>query len=842
MQGVLTPRNIKQIKNFQVQKRASQRISKDDVGNLLELAYQLNDFVWDIDVYPELDVVIGLKEMMDIFNELLTTQSDKFQISLGYDTTFKCGNFYISMILFQHILFEGSPCIPLAFLIHDRKLTITHEKLFKQLKNLIPNLSKVKTPLILDREKSHSNAAEIIPQLEILFCWNHIHNDTKNWVKDHGGTADDVKVYCDDVKNLLKADSEEQFNEILKTVQPRWSQPFVAYFDKNLEEDMLQHACRFRIEPYNLYNPISGVTNNPNEGANSKLKRILDHKEVPIDVMVLTCYYLQKQDIAEIKRGLIGTGEYKLRAEFSNCKQDPEDITLPSVYTVEELVDMVNNDTAIPLLDVPQRDNVTDNGQETASTNESANNTEFPSTNSGTEKENVEPNSQSETQENVNPNVKSEQESNMTSQMVLARDTVRNNKVVHVLAMKAFMVEGKNGTKYTVELFPKEKCICASSTTCYHIIAAKMSINLSVEQKRKPVNMTALRCNSKKRPFKKSGRKRPRPDDEDIIEAPDSDKAFQPSKKQNSDEDINNDIDTVNPEDNDQRSGQSIETNAQSNPSVNKAPWVKDLDLNQSDRDIIQNNEWLSCTHMSAVNTICQRQFEAVNGFQSTLLAAKLQKQGNKNMWVFPDNGFESRSAPSCNLHYNGYHHWVCTFQYVENGPVYLLDSLMDFKKHKPTVNRYLQLQIAQIYGSGQEEIIVLIPEIQQQTNSDDCGLFLIANMMEFCTDRYKGLQEGKLPFTFWQQDMRQTLIESLSSKHMKPFPKRKLKTAKTIRMHHDRVVLECCCRLPEIYDDMVECEMCGKWRFNKCEQLKTDEDVHNFKICSECKRQQSVQ
>ncbi len=150
MQGVLTPRNNKQIQNKQYYEKTKKRFGKDDVGNLLELAKQLDNFVWSIDFHPDLDVVIGLKEMFDLFNELLETQTH-FQITLGYDTTFKCGNFYISPILFRHIYFENSPVIPLAFLIHDRKLTTTHEKLFRQLKERIPNLGKMEIPLIVDR-------------------------------------------------------------------------------------------------------------------------------------------------------------------------------------------------------------------------------------------------------------------------------------------------------------------------------------------------------------------------------------------------------------------------------------------------------------------------------------------------------------------------------------------------------------------------------------------------------------------------------------------------------------------------------------------------------------------
>ena len=90
---------------------------------------------------------------MTIFNYLLTLQGSEFQLILAYDTTFQLGDFYVSPLLFRHIYFKGSPIIPLAFLIHDRKFQISHEKLFSKFQEKIPNLRKNKVPLITDHER-----------------------------------------------------------------------------------------------------------------------------------------------------------------------------------------------------------------------------------------------------------------------------------------------------------------------------------------------------------------------------------------------------------------------------------------------------------------------------------------------------------------------------------------------------------------------------------------------------------------------------------------------------------------------------------------------------------------
>ena len=49
-------------------------------------------------------------------------------------------NFYVSTLLFRHLIFQESPCIPAIFMIHERKFTETHQELFKQAGNLIPSI------------------------------------------------------------------------------------------------------------------------------------------------------------------------------------------------------------------------------------------------------------------------------------------------------------------------------------------------------------------------------------------------------------------------------------------------------------------------------------------------------------------------------------------------------------------------------------------------------------------------------------------------------------------------------------------------------------------------------
>ena len=93
-----------------------------------------------------------------------------------------------------------------------------------------------------------------------------------------------------------------------------------------------------------------------------------------------------------------------------------------------------------------------------------------------------------------------------TSEHALAKYVIDNNLISLVPTQGAFIVQG---SKYCVTLFPQETCHCPSTTTCFHILAAKISIGQEPVEKRTVVNLRLLTKNSRKRVDKTSGRQKP---------------------------------------------------------------------------------------------------------------------------------------------------------------------------------------------------------------------------------------------------------------------------------------------------------------------------------------------
>ena len=105
-------------------------------------------------------------------------------------------------------------------------------------------------------------------------------------------------------------------------------------------------------------------------------------------------------------------------------------------------------------------------------------------------------------------------------QVTKARQLLTDNLITHNIQLGCFTVKTREGNPHAVRLYPKETCTCPSTTTCYHILACKLSLGMATDTKRPVVNLTRLRSNARNRVEKKCGRKRPRPGD--VIPAPDS--------------------------------------------------------------------------------------------------------------------------------------------------------------------------------------------------------------------------------------------------------------------------------------------------------------------------------
>ena len=508
--------------------------------------YHLEGFVSEITVFPDLMTVFALPEIVKTFTEILQSNAST-PVSLVYDTTFNLGDFYVSPLVFRHVLFEGNPWIPLAFLIHDRKLQKCHNRLFEVLADKMPLLKSKKIAFITDREPALTKAVlKHFPRMQVLHCWNHLKRDFKEELRKLGAVQSEVSVYLSDWRQMAQSETLEDFNSTYEKLTSKWSANVKAYFDKRLKEDLMTYSGRWVIEEIpGLYDPFSGITNNPSESINAVLKRMTGWQELPVDCMMLSLYHIQNYYNLEIQRGHAGLGNYQLKTKYKEAKIDKDEIIIPNkVVEPGEIITYEKSviSDAVRPKKLNKKQNVIDNTDlssrsppaETKDDTDTSPCSPPAETISPVENHNL-PSCSLKFKDMIDSESDNEESpqkirDNNISQKSLAKFVLDNNGVMHVPECEAYIVKGHNEKKYCVTLHP-ETCQCPSMSRCYHILAVRMFVGLPIDDCHSEVSLRSLSKRSLKRSDKKSGRKRPRKNDVDISVTPAPDSLHEEMKK-----------------------------------------------------------------------------------------------------------------------------------------------------------------------------------------------------------------------------------------------------------------------------------------------------------------------
>ena len=139
--------------------------------------------------------------------------------------------------------------------------------------------------------------------------------------------------------------------------------------------------------------------------------------------------------------------------------------------------------------------------------------------------------------------------------------------------------------------------------------------------------------------------------------------------------------------------------------------WVsfKQLQLNQDDKRILANGQWLNDKHISMAQSLIQNQFPKLNGLMSSLL------QLNKPL---------PNSTNALQVINTGRSHWVLisTINCLQ-GEVRLYNPLYT------SLSSETKTIIAQLMCTEKPSVAVHIMNVSKQAGTQDCGLFAIAFM-----------------------------------------------------------------------------------------------------------------
>ena len=327
--------------------------------------------------------------------------------------------------------------------------------------------------IITDREKGIADCLQTnFSTLTNIYCTNHMIGDIKQWLQ-LSGTKDDIKVPKDDIRQLIQCHTKEDFDSTYTVLSSTWSLPFVEYAKKHLyNNDLIAHCCYFVTCKFAAFPKRLVVTNNISENMNHVIKCVSDHKKMPLDCIIMIFKQMQDMFYYEFLRALAKFGNFQLKKEFENCFKQREKVELSPIMSIEQIVENIMSK-------------------------------EHPVAR-GVEK---------------GPHFR-------LTQLPIARLCIKKSLIGFTAATASFsIVNPFTGNVQNVKYFPKpSKCSCPSSGRCFHILAVNMVLGEDKSNLKCKEKYSLSMLFKKRGKGKKSGLKRPRPNDFhcDVNPAPDA--------------------------------------------------------------------------------------------------------------------------------------------------------------------------------------------------------------------------------------------------------------------------------------------------------------------------------
>jgi len=292
---------------------------------------------------------------------------------------------------------------------------------------------------------------------------------------------------------------------------------------------MVQHSCWWILEQHHIGSRYSGITNNTAESLNAVLQRNttgttgLHIKKRTMDRIAVALTRLNAHYIDEVARAFHGVGDWQLALNFQDLREDNPNFMAPSgrkaltVEDIERLLDTEVGDLEKELLQ-PCRQ-----------------------MDQGVQSDNVEP-------ERGDKSIicwpAEGEDKTLTSLEMEALAAIKEGRVSLCAQQRCLVVTcgqfvtKKPGavrgveTRWSVTLNPLY-CPCPSAGTCYHIIAALISLNLyDRNQSIGSGNLTYLTRNSRRQATKRCGKKTPSKHDTSDLSSMTSPKPGRSSRRQ----------------------------------------------------------------------------------------------------------------------------------------------------------------------------------------------------------------------------------------------------------------------------------------------------------------------
>uniref|UniRef100_A0A914P4U2 SWIM-type domain-containing protein n=1 Tax=Panagrolaimus davidi TaxID=227884 RepID=A0A914P4U2_9BILA len=362
------PRNEKQVQNARQRALNQARFSTNTIDNISTMGLRLRfpgyflqtgksksssshprSFIdvlglTDTNLYVYFENPLLFEELGNVMKETGTP------MKLYYDTKFRMGDFYLSILSWEHPYFKKQ--IVLAGYIHDDKGHPRHEDFFRRIwKNNERYLKGGRFVLVTDGEFRLTN---IWPRLTNLYCFNHL---TQNLERSLKGKGRKYKQIC--VKlfgELQKKETEKSFKKKLKrcldVIDSKKASKIFKYYGNKL----LNRSSRWAILKCKL--PDETLLTNRAESVNAMIDRYKHKNSLFADEMLVILFFITQDQYGKIKKGYYRIPQgYVLADDYlDKARGEPRQApAIPYVPALTEIVPFLKDKSSLPLMPGMQR-------------------------------------------------------------------------------------------------------------------------------------------------------------------------------------------------------------------------------------------------------------------------------------------------------------------------------------------------------------------------------------------------------------------------------------------------------------------------------------------------------
>ena len=175
------------------------------------------------------------------------------------------------------------------------------------------------------------------------------------------------------------------------------------------------------------------------------------------------------------------------------------------------------------------------------------------------------------------------------------------------------------------------------------------------------------------------------------------------------------------------------------------------IQISDVEKSLIINNGWLTDRIIDAAQSLLRNQYsEKICGLDTPLLSQK-------------KSGFDAAGYQCLQIHYDeNRNHWFTSSSV--NMRIEVADSIPYTKKLTESTKHQLKTRYSSLVNDDGYLQVYIIP-CDQQPNGNDCGLYAIANAIEFLVDNPSNHQ-------YDNSKMRQHLIQCFEVGVLSSFPK----------------------------------------------------------------------